>query len=372
MSKLLLTAALISALSISHSINAQDNFGAAYTSYTQAIAIKDYAAAVEYAKSAYELAKTKYQDAPENLINLKHNLALAYSGNKQSDEAFSLMKEVVSQNAQHYGELSQEHYFAQVDVLSTLENMDFESILRKKSQIRSLISSATNTANALAETSSEEEAARFYYLLASHLNRGHIVNTYFKQAKKVTEKAEQTLLATAGIKDTRTIEMQFKLGQFNRALKKRRKAVKYFETVVSTVNNAIDTSHPYELASHANLVKLYEDMGESDKATEHCIAIGQMTPWQNDIEQIPLHRVNPRYPVEYAKRGREGVVILTFDIDDYGFVTNPKLVNSSGGSLFVKEAKKALLKWRYAPKVENGKAVESHGHKVQLDFRINS
>lgn len=370
MSKLLCCAVFISVLLASQPLQAQNSFNKAYTKYTQSIADKDYASAVKYAEQAYQIGQAKYQGSPKSLLNLKHNLALAYSDNKQGIEAFSLMKEVTTENAELYGEYSKEAFFAQVDALSTLHSINFEQLGRRKTAIKSLIDDTADTAQILAQAS-EEEAAGIYYLLASQINTGNVVNIFFKRAKKAAEIAEKTLLETAGSNDTRTIEMQFKLGQFNGALKKRQAAVKYFETIVSTIKEEMDASHPYELASHANLVKLYEDMGESDKATEHCIAIGQLTPWQDDIDQIPLHRVHPKYPVNYAKNRKSGKVIFSFDIDDYGFVKNPEVLDAEGGNLFVKEAKRALLKWRYAPKVENGKPVYSEGHKVQLDFKIS-
>lgn len=371
MSKLLHCAVFVSVLTVSLPIQAQNSFSNAYSQYTQAVADKDYASAVKYAEAAYKFGQKKYQNSPKNLLNIKHNLALAYSQNKQAINAFALMKEVTAQNVQLYGEGSKEVFFARIDALSALRSMEFEQLGNRKIAIKNLIDDTADTAQSLAEAS-PKEAAGLYYILASQINTGHVVNIFFKRAKKAAEIAEKSLLATAGYNDTRTIEMQFKLGQFNGALKKREAAVKYFETIVSTIKNEMDASHPFELASHANLVKLYEDMGESDKATQHCVAIGQLTPWKDDIDQIPLHRVQPKYPVDYAKRRKNGSVIMSFDIDDYGFVKNPEVLDASGGSLFVKEAKRALLKWRYAPKVENGKAIYSEGHKVQLDFKIGA
>lgn len=46
------------------------------------------------------------------------------------------------------------------------------------------------------------------------------------------------------------------------------------------------------------------------------------------------------------------------------------MVIRKGGALFEKESIEALNKWRYAPKFENGKAVEAQS-SVQLDYTIN-
>lgn len=62
---------------------------------------------------------------------------------------------------------------------------------------------------------------------------------------------------------------------------------------------------------------------------------------------------------------------MEFDITQSGFVENIKVLKSEGGSAFEREAVKAMEKWRYAPKFENGQAVVASA-KVQLDFKIGS
>jgi TonB family protein len=139
--------------------------------------------------------------------------------------------------------------------------------------------------------------------------------------------------------------------------------------VIASVTSAIDTSHPYELASHASLVQLYEKKGQSDEATEHCIAIGRMTPWSDEIEPVPLYRIDPRYPEKMARKGDEGYAILEFTISSFGFVEDITIIESSHRD-FEKTSLDALAKWRYAPKIEDGQAVESGRRKVKLDFTL--
>ena len=50
-------------------------------------------------------------------------------------------------------------------------------------------------------------------------------------------------------------------------------------------------------------------------------------------------------------------------------MTNATIIESSGGKDFHKSALAALKKWRYAPKFEEGKAVNSDA-SVQLDFKM--
>jgi TonB family protein len=159
------------------------------------------------------------------------------------------------------------------------------------------------------------------------------------------------------------------LAKFFRAKNKTNKSIDYFEKVVTKVQQQLDTSHPYELAAHASLVELYESKGKSEDATKHCVAIGKMTPWSDDIEPTPLYRQDPNYPKSEIKRKNDGWVELGFVIDSFGFVKDIQVLETSSNS-FAKEGVKALEKWRYAPKITDGQAVVSPKMRVRLDFII--
>ncbi|MBP7665186.1 MAG: energy transducer TonB, partial [Shewanella sp.] len=133
---------------------------------------------------------------------------------------------------------------------------------------------------------------------------------------------------------------------------------------------ALNFSHPYALSAHAYLVELYERQGKRDESTAHCIAIGKMRPWADAQEQQPIFRIVPDYPMSYVKQRKSGWVQLKFTVDENGFVKNPEILASKGGALFEKETLKMIDKWRYAPKFENGIAVEAQT-TVQLDYTIN-
>jgi TonB family protein len=132
---------------------------------------------------------------------------------------------------------------------------------------------------------------------------------------------------------------------------------------------ALPYSHPYELHAHALLVTLYEQQGKSNKATEHCVAIGKMTPWDDQQEQTPLFRKPPNYPRSYAERGKDGWVQVEFTVDEHGFVKSPEIIDSKGGYQFERESIEALTQWRYAPKFVDGKPTSAKS-KVQLEFTL--
>lgn len=96
--------------------------------------------------------------------------------------------------------------------------------------------------------------------------------------------------------------------------------------------------------------------------------LGGMGAADQDI--VPLVRVNPEYPVRAAQRGIEGWVEVTFTISTTGTVKNAKVVGYEPSSVFNKAALRAIRKWKYNPKIEDGKAVERPGVIVRLSFNL--
>lgn len=91
----------------------------------------------------------------------------------------------------------------------------------------------------------------------------------------------------------------------------------------------------------------------------------------SDRDIIPLVRINPDYPPRALSRGIEGWVIVQFTISATGTVKDPKIVDSSN-SVFNEAALKAIARWRYNPKVEEGVAVERVGVQTKLVFQLES
>lgn len=90
----------------------------------------------------------------------------------------------------------------------------------------------------------------------------------------------------------------------------------------------------------------------------------------SDRAVMPLVRIEPQYPRKAAMTGKQGWVRLTFDVNETGGVENVDVVQSSPPRIFDQAAKRALLKWKYQPKLVDGKPVSMKGLKVQLDFKL--
>jgi protein TonB len=90
----------------------------------------------------------------------------------------------------------------------------------------------------------------------------------------------------------------------------------------------------------------------------------------SDTDIIPIVRVNPQYPIRASERGIEGWVEVEFTISAAGTVKDPVVVASHPGSIFNRAALRAIRKWKYNPKIEDGVAVERPGVQVRLTFEL--
>lgn len=352
---------------VSPTIFAQQTFSDVYTLFAAAQESGDTKLSVKYAQDSLILGAEEFGKQSENTANLQYNLALAYYANNQPKEAFSLFEDVVDNYEELYGESSIARFNVMLDQLAVSKiyahKKEKRTFSRVQRSYKGLVRDLRKTLKSIADKS-PEEAVLLQYNFASVMNAAPLNNYLFTEAFRITRTTEAKLLAQFGKTDSRTIEMQFMLARYLKAKKRNNEAIEYFEKVVTAINDELDTSHPYELASHARFVELYEARGQSEDATKHCVAIGEMTPWNANARPMPLYRVNPQWPSNIS---RDGKVILGFVIDNFGFVKEIELIESSSAS-FEKSAIKALGKWRYAPKIINGEAVISEQLKVRIDF----
>lgn len=89
------------------------------------------------------------------------------------------------------------------------------------------------------------------------------------------------------------------------------------------------------------------------------------------IEPEPIKRVEPKYPINAAREGREGWTILSFVINKEGNVSDAIVKESSGSKDIDKASLKAVSKWKYKPAFENGKPIQQCVNKVQMDFSMS-
>ena len=97
-----------------------------------------------------------------------------------------------------------------------------------------------------------------------------------------------------------------------------------------------------------------------------------LTAGGSDRGVAPLVRVSPDYPRRALERGIEGWVHVRFTITAAGTVKDLIVVDAEPKGVFDEAASKAVLRWRYNPKVENGVAVERIGEQTLIRFKLEN
>lgn len=84
---------------------------------------------------------------------------------------------------------------------------------------------------------------------------------------------------------------------------------------------------------------------------------------------VPVVVIRPMYPREAALSGTEGWVKIEFTITETGTVKEPRVVDAQPARLFNREAIRAILKWKFKPRVVDGVAVERQASQT-IDFTL--
>jgi periplasmic protein TonB len=118
-------------------------------------------------------------------------------------------------------------------------------------------------------------------------------------------------------------------------------------------------------ASTAAVSMIQPDVNARAAMTKMTVNVGG-----SDRDTMPLVRINPDYPPRAQSRGIEGWVLIEFTITAAGTVRDARVVDASPKGYFEDAALKAIARWRYNPKVQEGVAVERVGVRVRLSFNM--
>ena len=91
-----------------------------------------------------------------------------------------------------------------------------------------------------------------------------------------------------------------------------------------------------------------------------------------DGEMLPIVKVAPAYPSRARSRGIEGYVLLSFLVDETGRVQEPKVVESQPRGVFDRVALDAVRKFKYRPRVVNGRPVRVDHVLHRLSFELKN
>ena len=91
----------------------------------------------------------------------------------------------------------------------------------------------------------------------------------------------------------------------------------------------------------------------------------------SDGEYLPIVKVAPQYPRRALTRGIEGYVIIQYTVTKQGTTRDGIDVEAQPEKIFDKAALKSASRYKYKPRVINGRAVEVPGVRTRITFEID-
>ena len=85
---------------------------------------------------------------------------------------------------------------------------------------------------------------------------------------------------------------------------------------------------------------------------------------------VPLVRIAPQYPRDAQMNMIEGYVTIEFTITETGSVRDPRVVESRPPRVFDRAAIRAILRWKFKPRVVDGTAIARRATQT-IEFNLD-
>lgn len=109
------------------------------------------------------------------------------------------------------------------------------------------------------------------------------------------------------------------------------------------------------------------NLGGTDSLSNVLVKGDQIIPAGPDSK---VHNKEPVYPLEAARRGEQGLVILLVHVAPDGTVAGIDIAQSSGFSRLDDAARNAVTTWKFVPAVQNGQPIPS-SIPLRIMFDLN-
>lgn len=88
-------------------------------------------------------------------------------------------------------------------------------------------------------------------------------------------------------------------------------------------------------------------------------------------DYLPIMKVPPEYPNRMLSRGIEGWVLVEYTVDKLGRVQAPRVIDAQPGSGFNTSALRAVMRYKYRPRVVDGETVSVEGVRQRIVFNVS-
>ncbi len=112
------------------------------------------------------------------------------------------------------------------------------------------------------------------------------------------------------------------------------------------------------------------DLGAIDLSADLNIDAG-LAGAGGDGDFLPIVKVAPQYPRRALQKGIEGHVTVEFTVTALGTVIDPRVIDANPPNIFNRAAMNAAKKFKYKPKIVDGKAQAVTGVRNIIRFELD-
>ncbi len=143
-------------------------------------------------------------------------------------------------------------------------------------------------------------------------------------------------------------------------------AEEYYNRTLKIYEINLVEDDPILLSAHAKMAKIFIAMRD-DRFEGHADRVIKYIK-DEEGESKPMFIMQPLYPVFEGGKKPLGWVLLEFNVNTAGKVEKAKVVESKPAKLFNAVSLKAVKKWRFKPKVKDGKRVMQTSTRARFIF----
>jgi TonB family protein len=330
-------------------------FSKTYKAYNNAYARGNYPRAAELAQKALDMAKKELGPEHEKTAIMEINLAHVLIINRKIEEAEPILNSARKKVEKLHGA----NHLSLVTIHEDLAKIHASK--KELDKARQALSKAISIISK-ARGANDPEIANFLIQQGSI----DVATNKIDVAKQDYEKALAILEEKYGKNSISTASTISLLGDIELLKKDFAKAEEYYKRTLKIYEENLVEDDPIVLAAHARMAKIFIAIRD-DRFAGHADRVIKFYT-DKEGEALPLFIMQPQYPVFKNGKKPQGWVLIQFDVSTSGKVEKAKIIESRPAKLFDKVTLDSAVKWRFKPKVKDGKRVKQKNTRARLVF----
>jgi len=187
------------------------------------------------------------------------------------------------------------------------------------------------------------------------------------KAQNALARAQQIIVKSVGERHPAVAAIMAQRGEIEIRLNKHASAEKYLLDALRMYQEQLAENDPRIVSVHGYLTVVYEQLKNEERKTYHSDKLVELI---EDVEgdARPLIKIPPTIPKNTGPEARQGWVLAEYNITADGHASGAKVLESMPEGVFDEAVLASIAKWRFKPRVADGKRVAQSGNRIRVDI----